>query len=70
MRPRFKESGRFFEKKLRKKLLKSPAFERPQYGRAKAGDNKSFLVTFFQKSNRFLPTNALCGAIFQKETDR
>jgi hypothetical protein len=30
------ESGRFFEKKLRKKLLFPPAFERPQDGRSKA----------------------------------
>jgi hypothetical protein len=41
------ESGRFFEKKLRKKLLISPAFERPNCGRSKAGEIKSFLVTFF-----------------------
>jgi hypothetical protein len=47
-------SGRFFEKKLGKKLLLPAAFERPYRGRSKAAGNKSFLVTFFQKSNGFL----------------
>jgi hypothetical protein len=32
----------------------SPAYERPNRGRSKAMKIKSFLVTFFQKSNCFL----------------
>jgi hypothetical protein len=34
--------------------LTPPAFERPQFGRSKAWKIKSFLVTFFQKSNSLL----------------
>jgi hypothetical protein len=43
------ESGRFFEKKLRKKLFKSKAFEWPQYGRSNAGENQKFFGYFFSK---------------------
>jgi len=52
-----KKKGRtsFFAKKEAKKLLITAAFEGPNCGRSKAGVNKSFLVTFFQKSNFFLP---------------
>jgi hypothetical protein len=39
---REQESGRFFEKKLRKKLSISRAFERPDYGRSKAEGKKVF----------------------------
>jgi len=46
---RKEERSRFFEKKLRKKLLIPPAFERPQFGRSKAGGIKSFLLLFFKK---------------------
>jgi len=42
-----------FLKKARKNFLIPPAFERPQFGRSTAGGIKSFLVTFFQKSNFF-----------------
>jgi hypothetical protein len=45
----------FFAKKEAKKLSSPAAFEGPNCGRSKAGVNKSFLVTFFQKSNFFLP---------------
>jgi hypothetical protein len=44
-----------FLKKSRKKLLLITASERPQYGRSNAAVSKSFLVTFFQKSNCLLP---------------
>jgi hypothetical protein len=50
-----KEQGRTsFLKKRSKKLLLPTALERPDFGRSKAVGNKSFLVTFFQKSNCFL----------------
>jgi hypothetical protein len=42
-----------FEKKRAKKLLPIMAPERPQYGPSNAVMSKSFLVTFFQKSNGF-----------------
>jgi hypothetical protein len=58
------ESGRFFEKKLRKKLLIPPAFERPNCGRSKAGGNKSFLVLFFKKEHSSFYMGAMrLGAI-------
>jgi hypothetical protein len=45
-----KTSGRFFKKKLRKKLLFTPAFERPYCDRSKAGRNKKvFWLLFFKK---------------------
>jgi hypothetical protein len=49
----------FFAKKEAKKLLLSPAFEWPQYGRSKAVVSKSFFgypgrgAIFFKKSNFF-----------------
>jgi hypothetical protein len=46
-----------FEKSAQK-LLRLPAFDRPQYGHSKAGGRKSFLVTFFRKSNFFLPASS------------
>jgi hypothetical protein len=36
------------------KLFISPTVEWPQFGRSTAAENKSFLVTFFQKSNCLL----------------
>jgi hypothetical protein len=47
--------GRFFKKKLCKKLLIPPAFERPNFGPSKAGGGKKvFCGAFFQKSDRLL----------------
>jgi hypothetical protein len=48
-----RKKAALFEKSA-PKLLSPPAFERPQFGRSKAGEIKSFLVTFFQKSNGLL----------------
>jgi len=42
--------GFFFEKKKQKTSWLSPAFERPYCGRSTAGEIKSFLRAFFQKS--------------------
>jgi hypothetical protein len=46
-----KQARASFLKKRSKKLLFPPAVERPNCGLSKAGGSKSFLVTFFQKSN-------------------
>jgi hypothetical protein len=40
-------SGRFFEKKLRKKLLLPTAFEGPYFGRSTARQNQKFFAERF-----------------------
>jgi hypothetical protein len=45
------ESGRFFEKKLRKKLL---IVFTPDVSTSPDGEEQKFLGGFFQKSDRFL----------------
>jgi hypothetical protein len=47
-----KDSGRFFEKKLRKKLL---TWEHEAWRRQRPLGAEVFLVLFFQKKNCFLP---------------
>jgi hypothetical protein len=44
-----KEDVTFFEKKVTKKTLISPVFERPYCGRSKAGGIGSFFASFFAK---------------------
>jgi len=44
-----REEVTFFEKKVTKKTLIPPAFERPQYGRSTAGNNQKFFGYFFSK---------------------
>jgi len=46
--PSTKKKAALVEKSAQK-LLRTPAFERPQYGRSKAGVRKSFLLLFFKK---------------------
>jgi hypothetical protein len=46
-------SGRFFEKKLCKKLLFPQAFARPRFGHSKAGGIKVFWLFFFKKVTAF-----------------
>jgi len=48
-----------FLKKARKNFSLPPAFERPQYGRSKAGGIKSFFGYFFFKKSNCLPPSTL-----------